>query len=165
MFLCEILTEQQQALPTTVVKPSAQHVHVHVEQPKPSKSSSTPHKEKKETPPVQAQQGQQPVPQASTQADPNSPGGYGNEYDPELDGEVVEEVPPFQEILPMKRYYLIGRLKEIKSRLDQCNIQNSDFDIIMKFINNLSYDSLVSLSSGIIPVVEDQLARLTTNAQ
>jgi len=158
MFLCEILTEQQQALPSApkVLKAPAQHVHVHVEQPAPPKPP-------KEKPPGPVQQGQ-PVPQAPAQADPNA-GGYSDEYDPELDGEIIQEVPPFQEILPMKRYYLIGRLKDLKSRLDQSNIQNEDFDIIMKFINNLSYDSLLSLSSGIIPVVEDQLARLTTNAQ
>jgi hypothetical protein len=145
MFLCEILTEQQQALPKAPKLP-AQHVHVHVEQPKPPKEKPT-------------EQVQQAAP-----VDPNA-GGYSDEYDPELDGEVVEEVPPFQEILPMKRYYLIGRLKELKSQLDQSNVKNADLDIIMKFINNLSYDSLVSLSSGIIPVVEDQLARLTSNVQ
>jgi hypothetical protein len=141
MFLCEILTEQQQALPK-VLKAPPQHVHVHVQQPAPPK-------EKKEPEPVQQEQ----------------PGQYGDEYDPELDGMEMQEAPPFQEILPMKRYYLIGRLKELKSQLDQTNIQNTDFNIIMKFINNLSYNSLVSLSSGIIPVVEDQLARLTKNVQ
>ena len=147
MFLCEILTEQQAPPPT--LKLPAQHVHVHVQQPSPPK-------EKKE--PVQQEQPQQVVP--VQQEDPNS-----GEYDPELDGEDVQEVLPFQEILPMKRYYLMGKLKELKSLLDQNNIQNTDFDIIMKFINNLSYDSLLSLSGGIIPVVEDQLARLTTNVQ
>ena len=143
MFLCEILTEQQQALPQAPKAPP-QHVHVHVQQPAPPK-------EKKE--PAQ-QQVQQPVQQAAP-----------DEYDPELDGMDMQGVPPFQEILPMKRYYLIGRLNELKSQLDQNNIQNTDFDIIMKFINNLSYNSLVSLSSGIIPVVEDQLARLMKNVQ
>jgi hypothetical protein len=148
MFLCEILTEQQ-ALPQAPKLPP-QHVHVHVEQPKEKKEKPAPE-------PVQAV----PVQQAQqVQAAPNSDG----EYDPELDGE-MEEVQPFQEILPMKRYYLIGKLKEMKSRLDEHNIQNEDFDIIIKFINSLSYNSIVSLASGIIPVVEDQLARLTTNAQ
>lgn len=119
MFLCEILTEQQQVLPAA--------------------------------PQVQPQSA---VPTQSEVED---------EYDPELDGS-VEEVAPFQEILPMKRYYLIGKLKELKSRLDQNNIQNTDFDIILKFTNSLSYSSLLSLTSGIIPVVEEQLTRLTTNA-
>lgn len=150
MFLCEILTEQQQALPK-VSKPAAQHVHVHVEQPKEKKSESV-----QIQAPVQAQ----PAPEQVQQNDPNS---YGDEYDPELDNEMIQEVPPFQEILPIKRYYLIGRLKELKSRLDQSSIQNEDFETIIKFLNNFSYNSLVSLSNGIIPVVEDQLARLTRN--
>ncbi len=147
MFLCEILTEQQQALPKAP-KPSPQHIRVHVQQP-------TLPKEKKE--PAQQVEPVQAVPEQTSY-------DVGDEYDPELDG-AVEDVLPFQEILPMKRYYLIGRLRELKSRLDQNNIQNEDFDIIVKFTNNLSYGSLVSLASGIIPVVEEQLARLTTNAQ
>jgi hypothetical protein len=147
MFLCEILTEQQQALPKAP-KPPPQHIHVHVQQP-------TPPKEKKE--PVQQVEPVQAAPE-------QNPYDAGDEYDLELDG-AVDEVLPFQEILPMKRYYLIGRLRELKSKLDQNNIQNEDFDIIVKFTNNLSYGSLVSLASGIIPVVEEQLARLTTNAQ
>ena len=147
MFLCEILTEQQQALPKAP-KPPPQHIHVPVQQPAPPKEKKEP---AQQVEPVQA-------------APEQTPYDVGDEYDPELDG-AVEEVLPFQEILPMKRYYLIGRLRELKSRLDQNNIQNEDFDIIVKFTNNLSYGSLVSLASGIIPVVEEQLARLTTNAQ
>lgn len=153
MFLCEILMEQQQA-PAPLPKAPAQHVHVHVQPPTP--------KEKKE--PEQKQPVEQPQ-QVQPQQAPVQARQYGDEYDPELDAEDLPEAPPFQEILPMKRYYLIGRLRELKSRLDQSNIQNTDFDIIMRFINNLSYNSLVSLTGGIIPVVEDQLARLTTNVQ
>ena len=150
MFLCEILMEQQQA-PTPPPKLPAQHVHVHVQSPA--------SKEKKEPEP------KQPVEQPQQVQAPVQANQYGDEYDPELDAEEVPEAPPFQEILPIKRYYLIGRLRELKSRLDQSNIQNEDFDIIMRFVNNLSYNSLVSLTGGIIPVVEDQLARLTTNVQ
>ncbi len=114
MFLCEILTEQQQAF-SKVSKPM-----VNEDQ---SKSE--------------------------------------DEYDEDLDD--VQEAPAFQEILPIKKYYLINRLKELKSRLDQHNIQNEDFNIITKFLNNFSYNSLLSLANGIIPVVEDQLARLPRN--
>jgi hypothetical protein len=149
MFLCEILTEQQQA-PMLPPKAPPQHIHVHVQQPAPPKEK----KEKEQN----VQQQEQPQ-QAPVQTDQ-----YGNEYDPEMDNE-MQEALPFQEILPMKRYYLIGRVKELKTQLDHNNIKNDDFEIIMKFINNLSYNSIVSLSSGIIPVVEDQIARLSANAQ
>lgn len=158
MFLCEILTEQQQA-PAPPPKLPPQHVHVHVQSPAP--------KEKADPKPDSAPQQQAPIQAAPQQAQPQQGQPQqqdGDEYDPELDDE-MQEAPPFQEILPMKRYYLIGRLKEFKNRLDQNNIQNDDLDIIMKFINSLSYNSIVSLSSGIIPVVEDQLARLTANVQ
>ena len=91
------------------------------------------------------------------------------EYDPELDGEdeggemVAEQPPPFREILPLKKYYLIQRLKNLKSRLDEFNIKNEDLEIVLKFMNNISYNSLVSLSINILPVIEEQLARLQTN--
>jgi hypothetical protein len=131
MFLCEILTEAQQALPRPVGQIPPQQM-------------------------VAPQQ--QVIPKDDLGSD---------EYDPELDGEeqVVEEIPPFQEILPMKRYYLIQKLNNLKTRMDQNNIVNEDFDIIVKFVNNISYNSLVSLSSAIIPVIEDQIARLINNGQ
>ena len=156
MFLCEILTEQQQA-PAPPPKLPPQHVHVHVQSPAPKEKADP----KPDSAPQQAS-APQPVQAAPQQGQPQQQDG--DEYDPELDDE-MQEAPPFQEILPMKRYYLIGRLKEFKNRLDQNNIQNDDLDIIMKFINSLSYNSIVSLSSGIIPVVEDQLARLTAHVQ
>ena len=159
MFLCEILTEQQQAPPKTTAPP-AQNVHVHVHQPPAPKEKAAP------KPKVEAQPEQVPQEVVPVQADEQDPNSYdgSEEYDPELDGQEEIQVDPNQEILPLKRYYLIGRLKELKSLLDERDIQNDDFDIVIKFMNNLSYNSLVSLANNIIPVVEDQLARLTTNA-
>jgi len=88
-----------------------------------------------------------------------------DEYNPELDDESVEPVQeePFQEILPIKRFYLIQRLRDLKTKLTQNNIQDPDFDIIIKFMNNISYNSLLSLAKGIIPVIEDKIARLAKN--
>lgn len=134
MFLCEILTEQQQALPQPVGQ---------VPQAIPVQQVVTPQ--------------QKSIPQEDM--------GY-DEYDPELDsgeGQYVEEVPPFQEILPLKKYHLIQKLNELKVRLEQYNIVNEDFNTILKFMNNISYNSLLSLSSGIIPVIEDQIARLNND--
>ena len=144
MFLCEILTEQQQAPPQTTLVGTAA--------------------------PVVAQP-QQVQTQVVYPAQPDSyQQDYGDmEYDPELDGEdesgemVAEQLPPFREILPLKKYYLIQRLKNLKSRLDEFNIKNKDLEIILKFMNNISYNSLVSLSINILPVIEEQLARLQDN--
>lgn len=80
--------------------------------------------------------------------------------DPELEGEDTEL---FADILPLKRYYLIQRLNELRDKLEYNNIQNNDLNIILKFMNNISYSSLLALSSGIIPAVENQLERLSTN--
>jgi len=155
MFLCEILTEQQN-LPQKTSKqqyvPAEQQV---VRSDDPSVQVVPDKSVQQQVVPVQ----QQNIPQDDMEYD---------EYDPDLDAEdeqVVQEVPPFQEILPIKRYYLIQRLNDLKARLDHYDIQNDDFEIIIKFMNNLSYNSLLSLSSGIIPVIEDQIARLTTNGQ
>jgi len=172
MFLCEILTEQQQAPPEGVV------VKAHVRN-APLKAS-----EKEAIMQAQAQQAQeqqaidpnnpqavdpnqqQAIPQ---QIDPNQQEYVDMDYDPELDGEdgdgseMVAQAPPFQEILPLKRYYLIEKLKNLKFRLDENNIKNEDLDTILKFVNSMSYSSLVSLSINLLPVIEEQLARLQTN--
>ena len=145
MFLCEILTEQQQAPPQATLARTNVPAEIQVPQQ------------------VQTQVAY------PAQVDPNQQ-DYGDmEYDPELDGEdesggmVAEQPPPFREILPLKKYYLIQRLKNLKSRLDEFNIKNEDLEIVLKFMNNISYNSLVSLSINILPVIEEQLARLQTN--
>lgn len=111
---------------------------------------------------ILTEQQQQVFRKLSSQQPPQSNDEYEDEDDVALEDDVAEVVP-FQEILPIKKYYLIGKLKELKSKLDHHNIQNTDFDTIIKFVNSLSYGSLVSLASGVVPVVEEQLARLTTN--
>lgn len=148
MFLCEILTEQQQAPPQATLA-----------------RTNVPAPAVVQAPPQQVQ-AQVAYP---AQADPNQQ-EYGDmEYDPELDGEdesggmVAEQPPPFREILPLKKYYLIQRLKNLKARLGEFNIKNEDLEIILKFMNNVSYNSLVSLSINILPGIEEQLARLQTN--
>ncbi len=150
MFLCEILTEQQQAPPQAVVNKASIKQPV-VQQVIP-----------------QTQQIQLPAAYPTQQSyNQDQQDDYDIDYDSELDSEdeggEVDTSPPFPEILPLKKYYLIQRLKNLKSRLDECNINNSDLDIILKFVNNISYNSLVSLFINILPVVEEQLARLSTN--
>jgi len=107
MFLCEILTEQQQAPPQATL--------ARTNVPAPAV--------------IQAPQQVQTQVAYPAQIDPNQQ-DYGDmEYDPELDGEdedgemVAEQPPPFREILPLKKYYLIQRLKNLKSRLDEFNIK------------------------------------------
>jgi len=68
-------------------------------------------------------------------------------------------LPP--DLAPLKRYYLITRLKELNNKLEDYNIKNNDLDIIVKFSNNLSYNSLLLLSTNIIQSIEDEIARFT----
>ena len=89
-----------------------------------------------------------------------------SELDDDGDVEAEEEqVPPFQDILPLKKYHLMQKLKNLKSRLEECNITNDDLNIILKFMNDISYDSLLSLSVNILPTIEKQLAELQSNGK
>jgi len=125
MFLCHILTEQQQQVPPEQATRTAEN-------------------------------------------DDNYSDSEVENYDDseldDIDDKINDEQPqPFQELLPLKKFYLMQKLQEFKSRLDEVNIKNNDLEIIIKFMNNISYDALISLSSTIFPVIEQQLARLFTD--
>lgn len=60
----------------------------------------------------------------------------------------VEQEP--SEFPPLKKYYLIQRLNELKSYSIKNNITNEDLDTILKFSDSLSYNTLLSLSKSII---------------
>lgn len=84
--------------------------------------------------------------------------------DSELDSETDEDESSnvlSPDLAPLKRYYLIRRLKELNDQLVNYNIKNDELDIIIKFVNNLSYNSLLLLSNSVIQNIEDQIARLS----
>jgi hypothetical protein len=68
-------------------------------------------------------------------------------------------LPP--DLAPIKRYYLIQRMKDLSNILDNFNIKNEDLELVLKFSNDLSYESLMLLGTGVIQTTEQQLARLT----
>lgn len=70
-----------------------------------------------------------------------------------------DTIPP--DLAPLRKYFLIQKLKELKDQIQDYNIQNPDLDTILKFVNNLSYNSLLLLSNGIVLSIEEQIARLT----
>ena len=78
-------------------------------------------------------------------------------------GEGLDNLPP--DLAPLKRYYLISKLKELDDQLANYNIKNDELDIIIKFVNNLSYSSLLLLSNVAIQNIEDQIARLSNEKQ
>lgn len=168
MFLCEILTEQQQTPSQAIV------VKAHVRN-APIKAADKLEMVNQQVQPTVASQQSTEQPQTAIQdpqIDPNQQyaepvQSYDDmDYDEDLDadtGDEVSQLPPYQGILPLKKYYLIEKLKNFKSRLDEKNIENKDFDIIIKFMNSMSYNSLVGLTTSILPVIEDQLVRLQNN--
>lgn len=91
---------------------------------------------------------------------------YSDDLEDE-DLESTEEEPQATEnflpsdLAPIKRYYLIQKLKELSTTLSNYNIKNDDLELVLKFVNDLSYPSLMILGSGVIQTIEDQLARLS----
>lgn len=90
-----------------------------------------------------------------------------DDMDSDLDGEESSDfaAPPVEspEILPLKKYYLIQKIIDLNAKLTQKNIVNSDLDNIMKFMDNLSYNTLLSLITTILPDIEEQLVRIINN--
>jgi len=111
MFLCEILTEQQQAPPQAVVNKVS--------------NERIPQTQQVQLPTAY------PAQQNHYQQDDYDDVDYDSELDSEDEGGEVDTPPPFPEILPLKKYYLIQRLKNLKSRLDEYNINNTDLNIIL----------------------------------
>lgn len=127
---------------------------------------------------VSQQQGQQqPSPEQGEQVVQNIPQEQippeDQYYDPDLDDEemsgedgqvAIDQSPATsQELLPIRRYYLLEKIRLLKSRLKDYNVQNDDLDVIIKFSNQLSYNSLVSLVVSLLPVIEEQIVRLNNN--
>jgi hypothetical protein len=117
---------------------------------------------------------QPPNPQVVAQADPqNGQGGYDetDEYSDEgdLEGEEGNE-ETFQqqqsespEIEPLKKFYLIQKITDLRAKLQDQNIRNQDLDNILKFTDNLSYVTLLGLTNALLPDLEETLTRLNSN--
>jgi len=136
MFLVEVLFEQQTQTPSQV--PPVQIVQ-HVNQP-----------ETKQPEPTSQQD--QDVPQEQPEQQLSGD---------ELDAVQAQEMGIAPDLMPIKKYYLINRLKELKTQLGEYSIQNDELNIVLKFADNLSYSSLLSIGMILIDFIEQQLARLT----
>lgn len=78
-----------------------------------------------------------------------------------VDGGVqMQEEGISPDLLPIKKYYLISKLKELKNQLMEYSLQNDELDILLKFADNLSYSSLINVGLVITDVIGQQLARL-----
>ena len=86
-------------------------------------------------------------PNAMQQQDPNTmqqqdPNGMPLEISPEEQKAV--------ELESMSKYVLIKKLRELKYRLEDNNIYIEELNILMKFINSLSYNTILNLSGKIL---------------
>jgi len=77
--------------------------------------------------------------------------------DEDEDEELTDESPENEECVPIKRFYLLTKLKKIKDILKQYNIVDSDFDLLLKFVNSLSYNTLLFISDKMIQAVEARI--------
>ena len=159
MFLVETIFEQQ---PPQVIQASQVE-----QQPVPVDQNGQPIQQE-----IPVDQNGQPIQAApEDQGVELSPDDYDEDLDAEDTGEVGPDGQPVQqpafpqELLPIKRYYLLEKIRLLKTRLDDHNIQNDDLDTILKFSNQLSYNSLTSLMASLLPVIEEQIVRLNNASQ
>jgi hypothetical protein len=101
---------------------------------------------------------QPPNPQVVAQADPQN--GEGEEGNEETFQQQQSESP---EIEPLKKFYLIQKITDLRAKLQDQNIRNQDLDNILKFTDNLSYVTLLGLTNALLPDLEETLTRLNSN--
>ena len=59
-----------------------------------------------------------------------------------------------KEITPIKRYYLISKLINLKNKLNQLNLYDENLNLILKFSNSISFSTLVKLTNVLIKDIE-----------
>ena len=90
---------------------------------------------------------QQPGPQP-----PQAPANGDEEAAPvgsPLDAVVAQDGDPV-EFLPLKKYLLLQRAYDIKSKLDVRSLYSDELETVLKFANELSYDTLSRLLTGVL---------------
>jgi hypothetical protein len=89
------------------------------------------------------------------------------DLDSDLDGgddsELYNQQQEAPEMEPLKKYYLGQKVTELRAKLQEFNVRNNDLDIIIKFMDNLSYLTLWNLVNAVLPDIEETLMRLNSN--
>ena len=55
-----------------------------------------------------------------------------------------------KELTPIKRYYLINKLVNLKNKLNQMNQYDDNLDLVLQFSDSISYPTLVKLTKVLI---------------
>lgn len=85
---------------------------------------------------------------------------------PDMQGEVPPQEPPEPpEFMPLRKYYLLQKLFDLRNKLDTVNINNDTLDTILKFAPDFSYDTLVVLTDKIADSLKSELQGAMKNAK
>ena len=63
------------------------------------------------------------------------------------------------EFIHLKKYYLLEKIRTLKSTLDSSNISNSDLEILIVFGSELTYETLVRLVDNISDIIKLQISQ------
>ena len=55
-----------------------------------------------------------------------------------------------KELTPIKRYYLINKLVNLKNKLNQMNQYDDNLDLVLQFVDSISYPTLVKLTKVLV---------------
>jgi len=85
------------------------------------------------------------------------------EENPEEEQAPVDQSDPGDppEFVHLKKYYLLERLRNLKSRLDTHNVSNDELETIIQFGNEFSYETLVRLADDITDILTVQLSQIS----
>ncbi len=74
------------------------------------------------------------------------------------DGNMLpDEQPKNTELEPLKKYLLLQKLEKLRTRLEKNKIESSGLETLLKFGNNFSYETILSLSNAFVTFLEKQL--------
>ncbi len=84
------------------------------------------------------------------------------DYDEEADlGDELDQSgtddPTSSELVPIKRYFLIEKLRNLQSKLKLYNLSDSQLDLVLKFVDDLSYKSLLKLAVNIVQHIGEKV--------
>lgn len=86
-----------------------------------------------------------------------NPFGNQNTADPGLTDQPDNAGTEPAEFTPLKKYFLIEKLNELKYKLADRNIVNEDLEFIIKFSPSLSYETLANLVNTLSEAIQSQL--------
>jgi len=97
---------------------------------------------------------------------------YGScllEIDPSVYGGDKEDIPQPPEEPPefksLKTYYLVSKLQDLRTKLNEINIVSDELELVLKFSEQLSYETLVRLVGSLSEVLKLHLQGITNDKE